>query len=166
MKKAVKRVPSKLACNWPNVSFLSKWKIACYSAISLSLFIVSACLLTMSSCSSTRIVTVPEYHEVVVHQRDTTSLRDSIFVHDSICIEQRGDTVRIVENHILYRDRWRDRLRVDSFIRRDTVTVVKEVEKPPNAWQRIRLGFADVAFLLFVVAFCVYGVRLALERSK
>lgn len=143
-----------------------KWKIGCYSAILLWLFCTCACLLTMSSCTSTRIVTVPEYHEVFVHRQDTTSLRDSIFVHDSICIVQRGDTVFVEKYNIVYRDRWRDRLRVDSFIQHDTVTVVKEVEKPPNAWQRIRLGFADVAFLLFVVAFCVYGVRLALERSK
>lgn len=116
-----------------------KWKIACYSAVSLWLFIVSACLLTMSSCTSTRIVTVPEYHEVFVHRQDTTSLRDSIFVHDSICIVQRGDTMFVEKYNIVYRDRWRDRLRVDSFIQRDTVSVVKEVEKPPNAWQRMKM---------------------------
>lgn len=142
-----------------------KWKIASYSAALL--WLLNVCLgIIFSSCASTRIVTVPEYHEVVVHQRDTTSVRDSIFVHDSICIEQRGDTVFVEKYNNVYRDRWRDRLCVDSFIQRDTVTVVREVEKPPNRWQRIRLGFADVAFLLFVVAFCIYGVRLALERSK
>lgn len=132
-----------------------KWKIASFSAALLWLLCVSLGIV-FSSCSSTRIVTVPEYHEVVVHQRDTTSVRDSIFVHDSICITNRGDTVILKEYHVIYKDRWRDRLRVDSFIQRDTVTVVKEVEKPPSWWQKtkMQLGstllwmlFASVAFL-------------------
>ena len=106
-----------------------KWKVANFSAALL--WLLSVCLgIMFGSCSSTRIVTVPEYHEVVVHQRDTTSVRDSIFVHDSICITNRGDTVILKEYHVIYKDRWRDRLRVDSFIQRDTVTVGKEVEKP------------------------------------
>lgn len=99
---------------------------------------------------------MPEYHEVVVHQRDTTSQRDSIFVHDSICIAQRGDTILLKEYHTIYKDRWRDRLRIDSFIQRDTVTLVKEVA-PPGSWQRTKMHLggtllwmlaAAVAFLL------------------
>ena len=133
-----------------------KWEIAKLSAVFILLF--SICIgFTFSSCSSTRIVTVPEYHEVVVHQRDTTSLRDSIFVHDSICIAQRGDTILQKEYHVIYKDRWRDRLRVDSFIQLDTVTVVKEVETPPNVWQQtkssaMRWGLIiTAAFFLIII---------------
>lgn len=143
-----------------------KWKIACYSAVSLWLFIVSACLLTMSSCTSTRIVTVPEYHEVFVHRQDTTSLRDSIFVHDSICIVQRGDTVFIEKYNIVYRDRWRDRLRVDSFIQRDTVTVVKEVEKPPNRWQLMKQRLGSTLLWMVAAAAVFFLIRIIINKWK
>lgn len=139
-----------------------KWKIANLSAALL--WLLSTCLgMMLCSCASTRIVTVPEYHEVVVHQRDTTSLRDSVFVHDSICITHLGDTVIQKEYHVVYRDRWRDRLRVDSFIERDTLTVVKEVEKPPNRLQMTKQQLGTVflwliaAALLYIFARVIYN---------
>lgn len=142
-----------------------KWKIASFSAALLWLLSVCVVGIVFSSCSSTRIVTVPEYHEVVAHQRDTTSARDSVFVHDSVFVALRGDTVVMKEYHVVYKDRWRDRLRVDSFVQRDTVTVVKEVEKPPSWWQQKKqqLGttflwmlFAAAAYLLVRVIYNRY----------
>lgn len=140
-----------------------KWKIASYSAALL--WSLSVCLgIIFSSCASTRIVTVPEYHEVVVHQRDTTSLRDSIFVHDSICIVQRGDTVFVERHNTVYRDRWRDRLRVDSFIQRDTIAVVREVEKPPGGWKWQQLGST---LLCAVLGSAVYFIiRMYIDRYR
>ena len=143
-----------------------KWKIACYSAILLWLFCTCACLLTMSSCTSTRIVTVPEYHEVFVHRQDTTSLRDSIFVHDSICITNRGDTVILKEYHVIYKDRWRDRLRVDSFIQRDTVTVGKEVEKPPNRWQLVKQRLGSTLLWMVAAAAIFFLIRIIINKWK
>lgn len=113
------------------------------------LFII--CHLTfLTACRSTRIVTVPEYHEVIVHQHDTTSLKDSTYVHDSIFVEVKGDTVRVEKYNIVYRDRWHDRLRTDSFLQRDTITVVKEVAKPLSRWQKTKmhLGTALLGLLL------------------
>lgn len=135
-----------------------KWENTKYSAVFILLLSIVTGY-TFSSCSSTRIVTVPEYHEVVVHQRDTTSLRDSIFVHDSICITQRGDTILQKEYHIIYKDRWRDRLRVDSFIQLDTVTVVKEVEKPPNAWQQTKSSALRWALIITAAFFLIIIYR-------
>ncbi|MBQ4393604.1 MAG: hypothetical protein II826_10925 [Prevotella sp.] len=120
----------------------------------------------MSSCTSTRIVTVPEYHEVFVHRQDTASLRDSIFVHDSICIVQRGDTVFIEKYNIVYRDRWRDRLRVDSFIQRDTVTVVKEVEKPPNRWQLMKQRLGSTLLWIVAAAAIFFLIRIIINKWK
>ena len=142
-----------------------KWEIAKLSAVFILL--LSICLgFTFSSCSSTRIVTVPEYHEVIVHSKDTTSQRDSIFVHDSICITLWGDTILQKEYHVVYKDRWRDRLRVDSFIQRDTVTVVKEVQKPPSRWQqtKMRLGITLIWMLLASATFFV--IRIIIYRYK
>ena len=93
---------------------------------------------------------MPEYHEVIVHQHDTTSLKDSTYVHDSIFVEVKGDTVRVEKYNVVYRDRWHDRLRTDSFLQRDTITVVKEVAKPLSRWQKTKmhLGTALLGLLL------------------
>ena len=140
-----------------------KWKIASYSAALL--WLLSTLAIIFSSCSSTRIVTVPEYHEVVVHQRDTTSQRDSIFVHDSICITHWGDTILQKEYHVIYKDRWRDRLRVDSFIQRDTVTVVKEVEKPPNRWQQTKMRLGSIFLTILLASILFFAIHF-LYRNK
>ena len=123
-------------------------------------------VLAFSSCRSTRYVTVPEYHEVVVHQRDTLSLKDSIFVHDSISVAYRGDTVSVKEYHIVYRDRWRDRVQVDSFMQRDTITVVKEVEKPPNQWEKAKMRLGSALLWLLGAAVAYVLVRMKFRMRK
>lgn len=94
------------------------------------------------SCTTTKYVQVP-----VVHN-DTTIVtkhhRDSIYVekHDSIVLQTKGDTVTIDRWH--FRDRWRDRVMVDTFYqsKTDTVIVVKEAAKAEAVplwkilWQR------------------------------
>lgn len=115
-------------------------------------------LVALAGCTTTRYVDVPRVSERVAHQRDTLAVRDSIYVHDSTVVSLRGDTVTVERFNIVYRDRWRDRLRVDSFVQRDTVTIVKEVEKPPSRWQQTQqhLGTTLLWMLVAAVAFVVY----------
>jgi hypothetical protein len=94
------------------------------------------------SCTTTKYVQVPVVHNdttiVTKHQRD------SIYVekHDSIVLQTKGDTVTIDRWH--FRDRWRDRVMVDTFYqsKTDTVIVVKESAKAEAVplwkilWQR------------------------------
>ena len=105
------------------------------------LHLVTICLLLVS-CS-------PRIIERVQVQRDTTYvtayLRDSVVHRDSIWIKEqtKGDTIRITE----YRDRWRERVRVqhDTIIHRqvDTIavqrTIEKKVEQPLGWWKKVRL---------------------------
>jgi hypothetical protein len=96
---------------------------------------------------------LPSCHPRVITQlqvhRDTTYvtayLRDSVVHRDSIWIKERvaGDTIRITE----YRDRWRERVRVqhDTIIRRqiDTIavqrTIERKVEQPLGWGKKVRL---------------------------
>ena len=63
-------------------------------------------------------------------------LRDSIYLHDSVFVARRADTVFYEKSRILYRDR----LRVDTFVVCDTVcreksvVVEKVVTKYPSPW--------------------------------
>ncbi len=117
----------------------------------------------LESCRTERIAIVPEYHEVVVHQRDTVSCVDSIYVQDSTLVLKQHDTIFITRMRVMFRDRWRDRLRVDSFIQCDTLTVVKEVEKPPSRWQKLSMRVGNAVLLLLLLAVVGGGVWLLLR---
>ena len=122
--------------------------------------------LMLDGCTTTRFVEVPTVREVVAHQRDTLTMRDSIFMHDSVTVTHWGDTILKQEYHVIYRDRWRDRLRVDSFIQRDTLTVVKEVEKPPNRWQQTKMCLGSTLLWLLAAAIVFFLARAIIYRYK
>ena len=96
-------------------------------------------VLGLTSCS-------PRIVERLVIQRDTTTVVkvDSVWHYqkDSVFVKEKGDTVfQYVE-----RIRYRDRVKVDTFVRVrvDSVAVerIKEVkvEKPLSWWQKFRIG--------------------------
>ena len=111
----------------------------------------------LSSCSTTKVV------EVEKVRTDTTYItkwqRDSVWLHDSIHVTERGDTVRIERWHT----KWRDRLRVDTIYRatHDTIPqpyeVVREVPAELSWWQRVRLWLGN-AVLLAVIGFVGYWI--------
>lgn len=113
----------------------------------------------LTSCRSVRYVSVPEYHQTVVHQRDTVTRIDSVVIHDSVAVNEsrRGDTILLttVKWRTQYRDRWRDRLRIDSFIQRDTVTVVLPAEKPPNR-TKSKTPIYFIALMTSALLVCLY----------
>lgn len=104
---------------------------------------------------------MPERHESVAHQRDSLSLRDSVFIHDSIHVTHWGDTIVMKEFHTVYRDRWRNVVRTDSFVQRDTVTVVVEVEKPTAGRRKLNPFIAGMIVVLVAYVFIrkIYNKR-------
>ena len=95
-------------------------------------------ILITASCS-------PRIIEHVTVQRDTVRVVkvDSVwnYQHDSIYVREKGDTVYQYVEHI----RYRDRVKVDTFIRVkvDSVAVerIKEVkiDKPLSAWKSFKI---------------------------
>lgn len=117
-----------------------------------------AFLAALCSCSTTRYVEVPKVSEVIVYGRDSTSTSDSVFVHDSISVVQRGDTVYKEKFKVVFRDRWRERLRIDSLVRRDSVAVVVPVPYPTavrgGCWSSVKgLFIAVIAVVLLIYPF-------------
>lgn len=103
--------------------------------------IVLAAMGFFSSC--TRTVYVP----VTSVQRDSiylhTHSRDSIVVHDSVTITEKGDTVWLTRVRIEYRDR----LHTDTAYieRRDTIAVPFPVERRLTVKERFYMGVGKVA---------------------
>ena len=98
----------------------------------------------LSGCATTK------YVPVIEHATDTllcySSIRDSIYVHDSIRVSEKGDTVTIERWHTQFRDRWHH----DSvyIARHDTVPqpypVTEYVERKRTTfeWMLIIVGIA------------------------
>jgi len=115
------------------------------------MFIVGFLLavLLLSSCTTTKYVTVPEVHTDTLMV--TQHSRDSIYVHDSVWVseQQRGDTILLTTTKWL--TKYIERLRHDTIYqsRTDSVPtpypVIKEVPATLSWWQTFRLHTGDLA---------------------
>ena len=114
-------------------------------------------LLFMSTSCSPRVVTVPEVHTEYVVRTDSFVKWDSIHVNDSVYIHEKGDTVWVEKFKTLYRDRWREVVKIDTVMKCDSVPYKVEVEKPLTWWQEKKIEFGELAMfimaglLLFIV---------------
>ena len=119
-------------------------------------------LLLLLSCSPR--VKVVEQERVRTEWRDRLHIeRDSIYLHDSVRRERRGDTV--------FRDRWH--VRTQRFYRHDTVYLSRVdsvpytvyIEKPPNAIQSfINKATTSLLIILAIVAFFAIGFKIWIRR--
>lgn len=132
-----------------------RFKVECVKVVALIVTIIvglALCAL-LGSCTTTKYVTMPEYHTDTV--RVTQYQRDSIYMHDSILVRQQGDTVTVDRWHTQYRDRWHTdtiyKSRVDSVPYK--VEVIKEVPAKLSWWDRLRLNISTV--FLGVIAFVI-----------
>ena len=119
-------------------------------------------LALLASCRQVEYVTV----EKVL--TDTTYItkwqRDSIWLHDSIHVKEKGDTVLVEKWHT----QWRDRLRVDTIYQatHDTiqqpfpVETIKEVPAELSWWQRLRLWIGNIGLIAILGVIGYYGVKL------
>jgi hypothetical protein len=115
--------------------------------------LIACLLITMcSSCTTTKYVTVPEYHTDTVMVNKVQ--KDSVFLHDSTYVYEKGDT--------FYTERWHTKyvlkeLHDTTYIsKRDTIPAPYPVEKEVPAeltwWQQTRLHIANI--LLYLLAIC------------
>ena len=135
-----------------------RMKAGCLQLVGIVCAIILALLICalFNSCTTTKYVQVP-----VVHT-DTTVItkhqRDSIYVHDSTYIKEKGDTMLIERWHT----QWRDRIVRDTIYqsKRDSipypVEVIKEVPAKLTWWQKARLHIANISLLALLVLVIYY----------
>ena len=101
---------------------------------------ILAIVLGLSSCS----LLSPRIQEKVIVLRDTTVVhhRDSVFHRDSVYVKEwvKGDTVFVekYKDRLVWRDRWRDSVRVVES--HDTTTVEVKVEKNLSWSQKAKIN--------------------------
>lgn len=113
--------------------------------------LIFAVVLATGSCTTVRYVPVPERHTDTL--RVTTVRQDSIYVHDSVSVSGRGDTVFVTK----YRYTGRDRLVRDTVYQslRDSVSVPVSVDTESGVRRifgsSIAVPLLAVALLLVVL---------------
>jgi len=118
-------------------------------------------LLLLCSCKSIKYVPVETVRTdslyITVHEKD------SVHVHDSIYVREKGDTVFVDRWHTKYRDRQRtDTMYV---ARTDSVQVPYPVERELTKWESFKMEMGGWAFgvilsaVLFVIVWLVYKKR-------
>lgn len=91
---------------------------------------------------------------------DTLHTSDSVFVRDSIFLRQKGDTC--------FLDRWHEKsiyknvykVKVDSFLKRDSIPVPYPVEKQLSKWEQFQLKYAVWSFGALCMLLIVLGYKL------
>ena len=115
-------------------------------------------VVVLSGCTTTRYIPVIEHATDTLVQRVVE--RDSIHVHDSIRVSEKGDTVTIERWHTQYRDRWHH----DSIYiaRHDTIPqpypVTEYVERKRTTFEWALLAFG-VLFIIASLLFVIYKVK-------
>lgn len=119
--------------------------------------VVMLILSLLASCKQTEYITVEKV------RTDTTYItkwqKDSVWLHDSTYVKEKGDTVLIEKWHT----QWRDRLRVDTIIKatHDTIPqpypVTEYIEKELSWWQRLRIILGNFV-ILAIIAIAGYWV--------
>ena len=110
-------------------------------------------LVTLTGCRSVRYVPVTEYMDRYVSKTDSFIKTDSVYLHDSVTVFAKGETVYISKT------RFKDRLKYIYNTKTDTVAVhdsipypVKvEVEKRQSSIDKVFTWLGKMAGILFVV---------------
>ena len=109
-------------------------------------------VLLLVGCRSVELVPYPVTN-VQTEYRDRL-VRDSIVLHDSIHVKERGDTVWMERWHTAYRDR----LMRDTIVRTDSISVPYPVERELTRWERLKVDYGGAALaVVAVVIFAVFG---------
>ena len=110
-------------------------------------------LVTLTGCRSVKYIPVTEYMDRYVSKTDSFIKTDSVYLHDSVTVFAKGETVYISKT------RFKDRLKYIYNAKTDTIAVhdsipypVKvEVEKRQSALDKVFAWLGKMAAILFVV---------------
>ena len=124
-----------------------------------SFIMFGAAVLVLSSCTTTKYVPVIEHHTDTLIQ--TNIQRDSIYVHDSISVTQKGDTISIDRWHTKYIEK---QVHDTTYVSKtDTIPLPYPVEKEVPAeltwWHQTRLHIADIVLWMLLLLAVVYALR-------
>ena len=107
-------------------------------------------------CTTTKYVPVTEYKDRVVVKTDSFLKNDSVYVHDSVSVYIRGDTVFNDKYHLQYKDRYIVRNKSDTLIARDSIPYKVEVGKQLSKTDRAFLNIGKIASVCLFIGILAF----------
>lgn len=121
-------------------------------------------LLLLTGCTTTKYVPVETVRTDTL--KVTKYERDSIYIHDSTIVREKGDTMLIEKWHTRWRDRWMHdtvyQSRVDSIPK--PYPVEKRVPAELTWWQQTRLHLANILLYALLVIGVIKLGKFLLSR--
>lgn len=115
-----------------------KWFVVClFGVLFLSM---------MNSCKTTKYVpvTMTEYRDRYIHQTDSFVKTDSVWVHDSVSVVVRGDTIFNDRWHYKLKDRIVYKSKTDTIRVKDSVPYKVEVPVEKVVYKEKKTGFFQI----------------------
>lgn len=125
----------------------------------ITIIAVAMMILSMfCRCTTTKYVPITEYRDRVVVKTDSFLKTDSVYVHDSVSVYIRGDTVFKDKYQLRYKDRYIIRNKSDTLIVRDSIPYKVETRKQLSKTDRVFLKIGKVSSVcLFVGILAILG---------
>ena len=137
----------------------------CFRAVAIIVAFIIAMIVCsfFTSCKSIEYVPIIEHHTDTLIK--TNVQRDSVYVHDSVTITQKGDTVLMDRWHTKYVER---EVHDTTYISKiDSIPtpypVEVKVEKQLTWWQQTRLHLANILLWLLAIASAYYIIKWILK---
>ena len=108
----------------------------------LTLAMLAVMLVTMTGCRSVKYIPVTEYRDRYVSKTDSFIKTDCVYLHDSVTVFAKGDTVYIAKI------RCKDRLKIVYHTKTDTVAVHDSIPYPVKVEVEKRQSSIDKVFVL------------------
>lgn len=112
------------------------------------------CLLT-AGCSRKIYVPVESVRYVSDTLRTVQLRVDSVYLHDSVAVVQRGDTIFATRWHTRYRDRYHTDTVYSTVTDTSRIKVPYPVEKKLTKWEQTKMDFGGVAIGGVALAVCI-----------
>ena len=174
------RHKAKKFCQFNHLDFESYWhdelrgkvdRSSPYWMLNYKISIVVVCCVAAScvlaGCSTTHYVPVVENHTDTLYI--SKEKRDSIWMHDSIHVKEKGDSVLIEKWHTKYIEKLvRDTLihvQVDSVPCPYEVVKEVKVEKPISLYTKVGIGACGffIGILLMILGYAIYNMYKTLK---
>ena len=98
-------------------------------------------LITILTECKTKYVSIPEYHTVCKTRTDSIFKKDSVWVHDSVSVWLKNDTVYKEKWHTEWRTLNTDKTRIDTIIKTDIITIPLPVKTELGKWQQTKIDY-------------------------
>ena len=121
-------------------------------AIAVSMLILSM----FCRCTTTKYVPVTEYKDRVVVKTDSLLKTDYVYVHDSVSVYIRGDTVFKDKYHLQYKDRYIVINKSDTLIVRDSIPYKVDVGKQLSNTDRAFLNIGKIASVCLFIGILAF----------